>query len=69
MFFSWIRNQVKAAVLGGVADAAAELGDVLDVAEASRQLQHRLESLPAPAAEPEAEGNGRRKASTSRKGE
>lgn len=68
-FFTWLRQQVKAAVLAGVNDAAAELGEVLDPAEPARLLRQRLEALPAPApaaasenghGEPAASGKGRR---------
>lgn len=62
-FFSWLRAQVKAAVLAGLADAAAELGEGQDPAKAVEALRQRLEALPAPAegkpqVEPIAEGNG-----------
>jgi hypothetical protein len=54
-FFSWIRSKVRAAVLAGLGDAAAELdaGDGPEVAEAVARLQARIQpALPAPAPEP-----------------
>ena len=61
-FFSWIRSQVTAAVLGGFADAAEALGQTHDPAEAAQQLRDRL-ALPAPApgGVEAPEGNGRRR--------
>lgn len=62
MIFSWLRSQVKSAVLAGVSDAVAELqaDDGGAIAQAALALPQRLQQLPAPPpAEPE--GNGRRK--------
>lgn len=59
-FFSWIREQVKQAVLAGVSDAATELGEQpTDTALALASLRERL-ALPAPA-EPEGETKAARK--------
>jgi hypothetical protein len=64
MLFGWIRHQVRAAVLSGIADAVAEIDTGTDsgTADAVAALRQRLQALPAPAPdvpEPEA-GNGRR---------
>ena len=61
--FQWLRAQVKAAILSGVADAVGEL-DGADQTEAVALLQQRLQALPAPSengheVEPAA-GRGRR---------
>lgn len=56
--WQWIRNQVRDAVLAGVADAMQQLGQDATAAEAAGELRERL-ALPAP--EPEAEPARRRK--------
>ena len=60
MLFNWIRNRVRAAVLAGVADAAAEIdGDgSADLDNALAALRARVQpALPAPEQAP-AESNG-----------
>ena len=60
MFFTWLRNRVREAVLAGLSDAAAEV-DAPDssAAEAVAQLTARLRALPEPADEEDAPTNGR----------
>jgi hypothetical protein len=51
LFFKWLRSKVRAAVLAGIGDAAAELdpGDGPEVAAAVSQLEARMRpGLPAP---------------------
>jgi hypothetical protein len=57
IFFTWLRDQIRQAVLAGVADAAAELGEPsADTSAALANLRNRVLALPAPAdAEPGAE--------------
>jgi hypothetical protein len=56
LFLSWLRSQVRQAVLGGVDDAVAELTRDAEVAEAgdagdqiANRLRQRLAALPGPA--------------------
>jgi hypothetical protein len=61
MFWSWIREKVKAAVLAGVADAAGELDGTGegDTAQAVALLRTRLAlALPGPVAPVTAKDNG-----------
>jgi len=48
MFFNWIRNQARQAVLAGVSDAAAELEgqEPSDASHAVTSLHARLRALP-----------------------
>jgi hypothetical protein len=72
LLFTWLRHHVKQAVLGGIADAVAEIDAGADAgtADAVASLRQRLQALPAPpaghaGAEPaEPNGSGRRKRQT-----
>jgi hypothetical protein len=57
-FFSWLRRQVRNAVLAGLSDAVNELADG-DLDTAAALLRQRIEALPPPQApEPEQNGHG-----------
>ncbi len=62
--FMWLRHQIKAAVLLGLADALAEV-DPVEGADPLASLRQRLTALPVPPPAEEGEaveaGNGRRR--------
>lgn len=48
MFFAWVKNRVKEAVISGFSEAVSELDGGEEHGESARQLVARLRALPGP---------------------
>jgi hypothetical protein len=59
-FFTWIRNGVKQAILGGIHDAAAELTGAIPATTPKPIAVAEVFAIPAPSAEADEEPQARR---------